>query len=208
MPNYAAGKFCHIDGTTYLIEHALKDAAQIELRCRDLLTDNARTIYPDKTPVSAFSVPKPTYPMGGKTAALRVRQALAERGFVRSSCLNGANLVGWIPQNVFGSTGYSVKFDPDNPKQVIWNVVISGKPHLMYEEEEENQGTDEDPDYIDFHHPVNPDSLGPALTEALTTLLGLNVISVRSGGYQTHWDDDVDFRIITTRPDWLVSANT
>ena len=155
---------------------------------------------------AAPSITPPTYPLGGKTACLRVRQALAEHGFPRTSMLNGAELTGWIGPNMFGSFGFSVKVNPKNPAQIFWNIVISGKPHLKYKEYEENQGTDDDPDYIDLHEPISPNGIAGDISRALRSALDLEVISVEHRGHQTHWDDDVEYSVTTLRPSWLTDA--
>lgn len=207
---YTPGSFCQHNGTTFLVEHAnaKEEGGPVMYTLNNPLTGKSLMLNADTTSPEPFTVPMPSYPMGGKTAALRVRQALAQAGLKRASCLNGENLAGWIPANHFGATGFSVKVNPDNPQQVIWHVVVSGKPHLQYEEEEENQGTYDDPDYITLHHPVKPNALNGVIKKALTETLGLDVVKVRYSGHQTNWDDDVEYDVITARPDWLVNANT
>lgn len=135
--------------------------------------------------------------ISGIRAVLAVKAALAEAGFRRNSDLNGAQISGWIQPNHYGSTGYSIR--PRDDGRLDWHVVISGKPHLKYREWTEHR---EDEDSIDLHEPINPDSLAPKIKAAVEKL-GLKVHTVQHCGHQTHWDDDVDFEIVTDVPTWL-----
>jgi len=134
----------------------------------------------------------------GKRAVQAVRHALAEAGLGRTSKMNGGAVTGWIARNHGGSTGFSVK-PTANEGEVVWNVVISGKPHLSYRSWTDSDG-------MRFSEPTNPGSLSPRIRAAFEDL-GLDVRSVTCGGYQTHWDDDVNYSVVTNYPEWLERHN-
>jgi hypothetical protein len=136
----------------------------------------------------------------GKRAVLAVQEALGEAGLGRTSGYSGGEITGWIDRNQYGSTGFSVKKLSDG--DLTWHVVISGKPHLRYREWTERR----DGDSIDLHEPVNPNALAPRIRAAFETL-GLKVRKVEHTGAQMHWDDDVDYEIVTDHPEWLGPAD-
>jgi len=140
----------------------------------------------------------------GKRATLAVRCALDEAGLKRTSPYAGAGVTGWIDQDQYGSTGFSVKPNkpmggPAKPGELIWHIEISGKPHLRYRRwTDYNSGSDP----INLHDPVNPEVLFPAIKRAFESL-GIEVRSVRYAGAQQHADDDVGYDIVTIHPEWL-----
>ena len=202
---FSQGDFCHYHNGTHMVKRVREERGIVILDLFDPITNKTRPVA-QHIVEAAPSIKPPTYPLSGETACLLVRQALSEHGFPRTSMLNGAELTGWIGPNIFGSTGFSVKVNPKNPAQVFWNIVISGKPHLKYEEYEENQGTDDDPDYIDLHEPINPNGIAGDIGRILRSALDLEVISVEHRSHQTHWDDDVEYSVTTLRPSWLMDA--
>jgi hypothetical protein len=135
--------------------------------------------------------------IGGSRATAGMRHALAEAGLGRTSTLNGAEIRGWIAPDHYGSTGFSVKTAEDG--NLVWHVVLSGKPHLRYRTFIEKDGKGGD---ITMYEPINMDLLHTRIAAAVRSL-GIDVREVRSGGYQTHWDDDVDYEVVTRHPDWL-----
>ena len=204
---FSQGDFCYYHNGTHIVRAVREERGIVILDLFDPLTNKTRPVA-QHIVEAAPKIKPPSYPVGGKTACLKVRQALAEHSFPRTSILNGAELTGWLKPNIFGSTGFSVKVNPNDPAQLFWNIVISGKPHLKYHEYEENQGTDDDPDYIDLHEPVSPNGIAGDISKALQSALALDVISVKHRGHQTHWDDDVEYTVTTLRPSWLVDAIT
>lgn len=119
-----------------------------------------------------------------------IHSALAAVGLGRTSRMNGGEIVGWTTAR--GSTGFSVRETDDG--LLYWHVVISGKPHMRYREYRS--------DDHDLHDPVNPEILEPRIRHVFETQ-DLDVQSVCCCGHQSHWDDDVDYAIVTTRPPWL-----
>lgn len=123
-------------------------------------------------------------------ATTEIHAELAAAGLSRNSPYGGGEIVGWT--EALGSTGFSVREAGDG--MLAWHVVISGRTHLEYEEYE-NDGDD-------LHQPVNPELLCP-LIRTVFEAKGLDVLSLRYSGHQTMWDDDVNYEIMTGRPDWL-----
>ncbi len=142
---------------------------------------------------SELSIIPPVSTLGGKQAAYYLRMALASLGLVRTSTMNGAELTGWTTS--FGSTGFSIRNNDDD--SITWHIVISGKPHLEYEEYEQ----DDD----ELHRPLNATSLVPKIQDAFA-LLDLEPRLIHKTGHQTMWDDDVSFEVITTKPNWLSAS--
>ncbi len=123
-----------------------------------------------------------------------LRTALEVAGLPRTSKYNGAEMTGWTDH--FGSTGYSIRPCKDGTLQ--WHVVISGKPHLQYRPRFDVHSGDE------LHEPVNADSLCPRIRKVFEQM-GIKVLKLKCTGWQTAWDDDVDYDIITEPPAWLES---
>jgi hypothetical protein len=136
----------------------------------------------------------------GMRAVMAVKGAMADRGLSRTSRLAGAEIAGWIAPNRFGSTGLSIRRQPDG--DIVWHVVLSGKPHLKYRNYREVQGDET----IEVHEPIDPQRLFPALRQVFEGL-GIDVVGIELGGYQTHWDDDVSYNVVTKRPEWLDVVN-
>jgi len=137
----------------------------------------------------------------GKRAVAGVRHALAEAGMARTSRMAGAEPAGWIATNVHGSTGFSVKpnipMERDKkavPGELLWHVVVSGKPHMRYRKYRW--------DGDELHEPVNPEILLPRI-KAVFERLGIEVRSVECVGHQTMFDDDVNYNVVTGHPAWL-----
>lgn len=133
----------------------------------------------------------------GLEAVTLIKNALEAAGMPRKSSFNGGELTGWT--STFGSTGFSVRKVSDSV--VNWHIVISGKPLLKYKkvyswnEDGERESNGEEP--------VNPDSLLPRIKKVFQDL-GLDVTNLGCSGYQTMWDDDVDYDITTKWPEWLL----
>lgn len=138
--------------------------------------------------------------ISGIRAVLAVKSAMADHGLPRTSTLNGAEICGWIDPNLRGSTGFSIRKLPDG--NIVWHVVLSGKPHLKYREYREVNGEDT----IDLHEPINTERLFPALRRVFEDL-DMVVTSIELSGFQTHWDDDVDYNVTTKPPEWLDTVN-
>jgi hypothetical protein len=131
----------------------------------------------------------------GVELVTEVADALEAAGMERASSFNGGELVGWIPRNHFGSTGRSVKAPRSG--ELTWNVVISGKgAGLRYTSHREVRG---DGDVIMLHEPDDPKAVRTRIRHVFEGL-GYAVSAVRQSGYQTHWDDDVDYTVTTDRP--------
>jgi hypothetical protein len=143
---------------------------------------------PTKTPTS--SVP-PLFggaqAQAGMALVGHVRTALAEAGLPRNSQLSGGALAGLIEPNQFGSTGFSVKIV--GAERLEFNVVVSGKPHLRYIRQGGEGGSE----------PHEPERLAPRVKQVFESL-GFTVQSVHVGGWQTTWDDDVDYVVVTDYP--------
>jgi len=147
-------------------------------------------------------------PLDGRAAVQTVMDALKSKGLYRvESSLRGGELTGWT--NASGSTGQSVKVwtkykkgeGTHMPDFVDWHITLSGKTiGLSYDnrtEWEEGRGA------MSMHVPIHPESVLPKINYVFEKILGLKVKESRSSGWQEHWDDDVDFNIITKRPKWL-----
>lgn len=124
--------------------------------------------------------------MTGMEAVTRVKKALEEAGLPRTSKYNGGELTGWTTH--FGSTGFSVRLQASG--LLCWHMVISGKPHLEYRQVD------------DLERPVKPEKLNGRIQAALHQV-GLEVQEVRCTCWQTMWDDDVDYEVMTAYPAWL-----
>ncbi len=133
--------------------------------------------------------------VSGMRAVLGVRAAMEAAGLGRTSRLNGGEVAGWIEANRYGSTGFSVA--PSGTDGTRWHVVVSGRPHLRYVTFHDRDGTE-------LTEPDDPAKLCPRVRRVFETL-GLAVRDVRATGWQTMWDDDVDFEVETDRPEWLSS---
>jgi hypothetical protein len=133
--------------------------------------------------------------------------ALDEAGLVRTSKLSGGELTGWT--DAIGSTGFScLPLRADDTRrfvrapagaQLMWHVVISGKPHLRYTEYEDPSSRG---DTIAMHSPDNPELLFPRIS-AVFAQLGFIVQETKYSGCQGHWDDDVEYNVFTDHPSWL-----
>lgn len=136
----------------------------------------------------------------GLRAVTVLSARMTEAGLVRTSGMNGAEITGWTRD--FGSTGFSVRHDRATGL-LGWNVVLSGRPHLSYRSWTESNGDD---DTIRLHEPRNPDAL-LGRVESVLRGMGLEVKTVSCNGYQTHWDDDVNYLGVTEFPAWLLAEN-
>jgi hypothetical protein len=126
----------------------------------------------------------------GLEATTAIHGGLAAAGLSRDSPYTGGEIVGWT--EAYGSTGFSVR--EEGGGRLAWHVVVSGRAHLEYDEYKE--------DGDGLHRPVHPEGLCPRIGTVFEAE-GLVVISVRCSGHQTMWDDDVNYEIVTARPDWL-----
>jgi hypothetical protein len=133
-------------------------------------------------------------PEAGMALATKVRDALAAAGVPRTSRHAGGEVRGLIDPNHHGSVGFAVREYPD---RLEFHVVVSGKPAGMrYRRWSESQ---DNGDSIDLHEPTNPMTAEPKIRAAFAAA-GLNVREVRHTGHQMHWDDDVDFEVVTAKP--------
>lgn len=130
----------------------------------------------------------------GLRAAACLKSALTDAGLGRTSNLNGGAIVGWIAPNRFGSTGFSIREREDG--RIDWHLVISGRPHFRYV-----QGRNEE-----SYEPIRTETVHPKIA-AVFRQFGLAAADIELGGYQTRWDDDVDFNVVTERPAWLADDN-
>lgn len=130
------------------------------------------------------------YPFDGKAACTKIKDALATAGLGRTSAMGGAEIRGWTES--LGSTGFSVRKERPAEGALVWHIVISGRPHLRYNEQEECR----DGEVYDVHDPVCPERLCGQIRSVFESL-GLSVLSVRYAGHQRHWDDDVEYEIHT-----------
>ena len=132
----------------------------------------------------------------GLVLVTAIRDALAAAGMPRTSTLNGGEMNGLMPANHGGSTGFSVHFVPENPDQLRFHLVISGRvAGLAYREYEDHR----DEETYSLHEPINPELLCPRI-QAVFEGLGFQVHEVRNSGHQTMWDDDVDYSVRTNNP--------
>ncbi|MBD8615490.1 hypothetical protein IFT57_08825 [Pseudomonas sp. CFBP 13719] len=132
----------------------------------------------------------PQLPKGiltGKQATQFIHDAMQSIGLPRTSKLNGGEITGWTTHH--GATGFSVR--RDNREGLLqWHVVVSGRPHMSYEEDE------------DGHRPSRPEMLCTRIKK-LFEEFGVKVNSVKATGWQTAWDDDISYEILTDHPGWL-----
>ena len=141
---------------------------------------------------------------GSKEFMQAVKDNLAKVGLPRTSTLNGGAITGYTTHS--GSTGYSVAFlrpeyakmyEVSQERQLLnFHVVVSGEAAgLKYEPD---YSWDDDADYDDepeYHKPVNPELLEPKI-KAVFESMGIKVILVKVSGWQTHWDDDIEYTVL------------
>lgn len=130
---------------------------------------------------------RPDGTLTGKQAAQYIKDGLQACGLPRNSTMRGGEITGWTTH--YGSTGFSLRFDSKTNK-LDWHVVISGRPHLRYKEDD------------DGHCPLDEEKLTPRVKKLFEDL-GLTVHSAKSTGYSTSWDDDVSYNVVTDHPKWL-----
>lgn len=135
--------------------------------------------------------------ISGVRATLAVQHAMDQAGLKRTSTLNGGEINGWIEPQYYRSHGFGVKLDK-RPGELDWSVVVSGKPHLRYEENKYFDGDEA----MTSNDPVNPERLYDRIKKVFESL-GIVVHQVEYTGHQTMWDDDVNYNIRTNHPDWL-----
>ncbi|MHD0644900.1 hypothetical protein ACYPKM_04690 [Pseudomonas aeruginosa] len=126
--------------------------------------------------------------MTGLEAATKARDAMIAAGMGRTSKLNGGELTGWT--RCLGSTGFSIHHNDDG--SLLWHVVVSGKPHVVYAEDEDECE----------HHPENMEVLFPKIQKVFEDL-GLEVKEVTTSSWSVMWDDDICYNIKTNHPEWL-----
>lgn len=136
--------------------------------------------------------------VSGVRASLAIQHAMAEAGLGRTSTLNGGEINGWIEAHYYRSHGFGVKQDNKHPGQLDWSVVVSGKPHLRYEENRYFDGDEP----MTSNDPINQEILYPKIKKVFESL-GIVVHQVEYTGHQTMWDDDVNYNIRTSHPEWL-----
>lgn len=135
--------------------------------------------------------------ISGVRATLAIQHAMNEAGLGRTSTLNGGEIKGWIEAHYYRAHGFGVKQDK-RPGELDWSVVVSGRPHLRYEENRYFDGDEP----MTSNDPVNPERLYERIKKVFEGL-GIFVHQVEYTGHQTMWDDDVSYNIRTNHPDWL-----
>ena len=131
----------------------------------------------------------------GRATMQYLKDRLAEAGMPRTSHLSGGEMAGLIENNHLGSTGFSVAVHED---RVRFHVVVSGKAAGLAYRPSISWGRDDDDEREECEEPVNPDSLSLRIAKIFTDA-GLHVQSAKCGGWQTYWDDDVDFDVVCDR---------
>lgn len=166
-----------------------------------------RQRLPKKPQTTTYLDPVPQS-LTGKDAVLTLKEKLEKAGLGRLSTFGGGEIRGWT--RAMGSTGFSVAparswkngVSTDIPDEVDWHIVVSGKnAGLRYREYEEWHG--ERQGVMRMHDPIDPNSINPRIKKVFESL-GMEVKEVKNTGHQLHWDDDVDYNIITKRPKWLL----
>jgi hypothetical protein len=135
--------------------------------------------------------------VSGVRATLGIQHAMNAAGLGRTSTLNGGEINGWIEANYYRSHGFGVKQDK-RQGELDWSVVVSGRPHLRYEESRYF----EDDEVLTSNDPQNTEVLYPKIKKVFESL-GMTVHQVEYTGHQTMWDDDVSYNIRTNHPEWL-----
>jgi hypothetical protein len=139
--------------------------------------------------------------ISGIRATLAVQHALDEAGLKRTSKDNGAATNGWIAAHYYRAYGFGVK-EAKEPGMLDWSVVISGEPHMKYEENEYLSNGER----MTSNDPVNPEVLFPRIKKVFEGL-GIEVAKVEKTGHQTMWNDDVSYNITSKPPAWLEAYN-
>lgn len=128
----------------------------------------------------------------GKKECQELHDALDAAGLGRTSNLGGGELTGLT--NAIGSTGFSVRrTDWCDAPSLDWHVVVSGK-HAGIRFRNYTEYTSEGE--MEMHKPVDADKIHEAIANVFHSL-GMTVREVRTTGWQCHWDDDIDYNIIT-----------
>ena len=125
-----------------------------------------------------------------------VKAAMEAEGLKRTSRYAGGEIAGWIAMNRLGSTGFSVR--PKEDGRLHWHVVLSGRPHMRYSSYRQASGDET----TEHHEPVAPEALFGRI-RGIFEALGMAPHDIRVGGWQTMWDDDVDYDVVTDHPAWL-----
>lgn len=139
----------------------------------------------------------------GKDACQRIHDALEAAGLPRTSRLSGGEIRGVTTAE--GSTGFSARVLSDGT--IDWHIVISGKAAgIKYRDYTDWQGDEQ----YEMSDPINPDVVIPRIREVFSQL-GLQVIDrpetpqqlsrPRCTGWQSHWDDDIDYNVLTAAYD-------
>ena len=132
----------------------------------------------------------------GRATMRHIAQRLADAGMPRTSKLAGGEIAGLIENNHIGSTGFSVAVHED---KVRFHVVLSGRAAgLAYQPSTNWHHDDDDDDDRELEEPINPDRLLPQVTQVFKDA-GLHVQSAKCAGWQTYWDDDVDYEVLCDR---------
>lgn len=139
-----------------------------------------------------------------KTTCQTIADALASAGLPRTSTLSGGEVRG-LTQSL-GSTGFSVRkptgeaWDRLGADELDFHVVVSGKPAgVRYERTFDSHSGEE------LSEPRAADTARVAVkVAAVFEALGFTVVSSLCTGWQTAWDDDVDFNVIVKAGELLV----
>jgi hypothetical protein len=127
----------------------------------------------------------------GIEAVTLVKEALAADGMERKGFMPGAGLTGWT--NKEGKTGFSVADKDDRNLQ--WNIVVSGSKHFYYFAN------------ANSIYPDKPESLAGAIKAAFSKI-GLEVTDVKVINSNSKLTDDINYRVVTKKPDWLERTPT
>ena len=124
----------------------------------------------------------------GTSMMLHIKEALDRAGLGRTSRYAGGEITGLT--TAYGSTGFSVRLDSDGTWDI--HVVLSGEAAgLSYRHYKKY---DSEGDCRNMHEPENAAILCPRI-QAVFEELGFSVQAVRCSGWQSHWDDDVDYNV-------------
>ncbi|WP_338924617.1 hypothetical protein V0M98_33920 (plasmid) [Pseudomonas silesiensis] len=122
----------------------------------------------------------------GVEAVTLVKKVLAADGLERNGFRPGAGITGWT--NKTGKTGFSVsEYDAG---KLEWNIVVSGAKHFYYISDNKTS------------YPDKPESLAGEIKLAFSKI-GLDVTHVKVASFDTGHFDDINYKVVTQKPDWL-----
>lgn len=121
----------------------------------------------------------------GMEAVKLVKKALDADGLGRNGIWPGAGLTGWTKK--VGNTGFSVA---ENSGSLQWNIVVSGSKHFYYIGDENES------------FPDKPESLAGEIISAFSKI-DLEVTDVKVVSFKTRLSDDINYLVVTKKPEWL-----